>query len=80
MSKSITAGDRWVEITPNDATDIAEQPAAIYVGGAGDIEMHGRDGVAATFADVPIGLHALQPRRILATGTTATGIVAVYNT
>ena len=68
-------GRNFFAITPNDSTDIATRPDGIFVGGAGTIAMQGTDDNAATFT-VPAGVTLpLSPTRILATGTTATGIV-----
>ena len=50
----------------------------LYIGGAGNVKVVGRDGVAATFA-VSAGQY-LSGRfiQIVSSGTTATGIVALY--
>lgn len=76
-------GRRWAIITPDDANDLTEIPKALYVGGtAGNITMIGVDAsVAATGVAWPVAAYALlpvRPRRILATGTTATPIIAIY--
>lgn len=71
---------RWTVITPSDTTDLAEVPKALYVGGGGDIAMIGVDASAAatgvTWKAVPAAsMLPVRPRRVLATGTTATLIV-----
>lgn len=73
------AAKRWAAVTPSDGTDLpGGAPKALWVNGAGDISMTGDDGVALTFAvlaGMPIDL---RPARVRATGTTATGIKALY--
>ena len=73
----------WAAVTPSDATDLARYPKAIYAGVGGDIAMvgaHAPDGSAGVvWKSVPAGVPMpVVPRRILATGTTATNIVACY--
>lgn len=74
---------RAVDITPNDTTDLAEIPRAlnIYKGGGGHAS------VVAILSDdqTSVTLHLnhgliypIRPRRIYATGTDATQIVALY--
>lgn len=79
MTDKTTTAVRWKAITPSNAAAIEPIPAAVYVGGAGDVVAVGTDGVAATFGATAGGLLQIQPSKILATGTTATGIVALYN-
>ena len=77
-NKGLTApADRAVAITPNDSTDLADVPRAIYVGGAGNIvaTINGGD---VTFNGAQAGtILPIRPTRIKATGTTATGLVAL---
>lgn len=65
-----------VSVTPSDATNIGPF-RAIYVGGTGDVavKMLG-DGANVTFSNLAVGWHPIQGTRILATGTSATDIVA----
>jgi len=69
-------------VTPNDSIDIPTTAKAIYVGTTGDIkvELAGDNvGVATVFKTVPAGAFLpIRARRIWATGTTATNIVAMY--
>lgn len=74
---------RWSTITPSDTVDLTELPKAIYVGGAGDITMIGVDAPAAATGIAWKGVPAasmlpVRPRRVLATGTTATLIVGCF--
>ena len=73
----------WAVITPSDTVDLVTVPKAIYVGGGGDLKMIGVAAPAAAagvvWSGVPsASLLPVRPRRILATGTTATLIVACY--
>lgn len=67
-------------ITPDDATDLPAVPRAIYVGGGGTVVIVGKDetsddGIA--FICPSGALLPIRARRIKATGTTATNLVAV---
>ena len=71
----------WTTITPSDSADLTTIPKAIYVGGAGDIAMIGAKAPPAatgvTWKAVPASaLLPVRPRRILATGTNATFLIA----
>lgn len=75
-------GERASAITPNDAADLSETPKAIYVGTGGDIAMIGdNEAVGAlpvVWRNVPAGaIVPFRPRRIMATGTTATDMLAI---
>jgi|JI102314A2RNA_FD_contig_41_454168_length_921_multi_2_in_0_out_0_2 hypothetical protein len=70
---------RWVAVTPNDNADLAEMPRALYIGGAGDITMTCMGAAAPVkFDSVPLGILLVRPVRIMATGTAATEILALY--
>ena len=73
----------WTTITPSDSTDLTTVPKAIYVGGGGDITMIGIAAPATAtgvkWSAIPAAsLLPVRPRRILATGTTATLIVGCF--
>lgn len=75
--------DNGLAVTPNDDTDLTVTPRALYVGSGGDVVVHLRNGsgVAAsvTLSNVAAGsVLAVRPTRVLATGTTASGIVALW--
>lgn len=66
-----------VSVTPDDNTDLIRIPRALYIGGDGDIALILADDLqAVTFKNVT-GFLPLMPKRILATGTTATSILAL---
>lgn len=67
----------WVAVTPSDSAPLVPTPKALYVGVAGNLSVTGADGVAATFAVAAGSYHPLCAVLVRATGTTATGIVAL---
>lgn len=78
--RDISAADYAVAITPSDtAGDVFPFPRGIYVGVAGDVTMimKGKAG-SVLFKNMTTGEHALRPVQIMATGTTATDILALY--
>lgn len=68
---------RAAAVTPNDTTDLATVARALWVGGMGDVSVITAGGDTVTFAGVA-GLLPVRVTRVRATGTTATGIVAVW--
>ncbi|MDP1026406.1 hypothetical protein Q5H91_04210 [Sphingomonas sp. KR1UV-12] len=75
-------GERASVVVPSDTTDLTETPKSIYVGTGGDIAMIGDNeatGAAPViWRNVPSGACLpFRPRRIRATGTTASDIVAI---
>ncbi len=73
---------RAAAITPSDTVDLTAYAKALYVGGAGNVRVltvGAEDWDAVTFANHPVGWLPVQVRRVLATGTTATQIVAAFD-
>lgn len=66
-------------ITPSDGADLPVFAKAIYVGGAGNIVLRAIDDAGnTTLTGVTAGaIIPVRARRVLATGTTATGLVAL---
>lgn len=76
-------------ITPSDTVAVAIGPASeyaksLYVGVTGNLTVitsgdnsNGGLGTAILFSNVPVGWFPLQVRAVMATGTTASGIVGV---
>jgi hypothetical protein len=64
-------------VTPNDTTDIGTVSRGLYVGVAGNLAVN-MSGSGPIVIAVQAGFHPLSVSRVLATGTTATGIVAVW--
>lgn len=73
---------RAAVVTPSDTVDLTSYAKALYVGVAGNVRVltvGGEDADALTFANHPVGWLPVQVRRVLATGTTATQIVAAFD-
>jgi len=64
-------------VIPHDSMDFATEPHALYVGGSGDISVRMSDGDSVIFSGVPVGILPIKVRRVNATGTTATNILAL---
>ena len=74
---------RFAAVTASDSTTYGTTTTppidALYVGGAGALALAGSDGVATALPAVPAGtVLGVSPSKIMATGTTATNIVALY--
>jgi len=67
-----------VSVTPSDSTDLSEVTLALYVCTGGALKLTMLDGTIVTYPAIAIGRHNLRVKRVWATGTTATGIVAEY--
>ena len=68
-----------VAVTPSNTEDLATTTNGIYVGGAGNLKVDMSNGTTITFTALAVGvIHPLAVKRVYATGTTATVIVAVY--
>ena len=66
-------------VTPDDVNDLVNTSRSIYVGTAGDVAVHmiGKS-APVVFKAVPVGILPIRADRVLATGTTATDIVALW--
>jgi hypothetical protein len=65
-------------VTPDDAADLAETTRALYVGTTGDIAVVLASGAMLSFGNVASGsVLPLRTKRVMATGTTAAGIVGL---
>jgi hypothetical protein len=66
-------------VTPNDTTPLVFVCKALYVGTGGNVAiMASEDTAAVTLTNVQSGsIIPVRARRVMATGTTATGIVAL---
>lgn len=71
--------DTFRAVTPSDTIAIKNGPArALYVGGAGNIVAINENDEAVTFVAVPAGsILPIVTKRVNATNTTATSIVAL---
>jgi hypothetical protein len=67
-------------VTPSDTTDLPNPAIRLWVGGAGNVTLDTVGGsTSVLFAALPAGtLLSVQVKRVRATGTSATNIVALY--
>jgi len=68
-------------VTPSDTVDLPNVSRGIYVGGqAGNLRVNlADDTTAIQFTSLAVGIvHPLAVKRVFATGTSATGIIALY--
>ncbi len=70
---------RVVPVTPSNTTDLPEFPAALWIGGAGNVVVDIGGATSVALNSVPTGLFPIRPIRVRATGTTATNILAMYD-
>lgn len=69
----------FAPITPNDSTDLTFVTRTIYVGTGGNVAVVGPTGATAVFKNVFAGASLpIRVSRVLATGTTATDLVALW--
>lgn len=66
-----------VPVTPDDATDLVDGARSLVVGTAGALKVTTLAGSVRTYTGVPAGLFPVAVRRVWATGTTASNILAV---
>jgi hypothetical protein len=63
------------DIAPDDATDLSSVTRAIILGAAGDVAVVLKNGDAITLPALAAGvIYPVRVSRVLATGTTATGL------
>jgi len=70
--------DHAATVTPSDSADLANTARALYVGTPGDVKVTTILGDTITFANVPAGVLPVRAKRVYATGTTASDIVALW--
>jgi hypothetical protein len=51
---------------------------SLYVGVTGDIKVTMANGDVATFTNVAVGIFPISVKQVWSTGTTATGLIALY--
>ena len=68
-----------VPVSPNDINDLVNTSRSIYIGTGGDVAVHmiGQS-APVVFKAVPVGILPIRVDRVLATGTTAADIVALW--
>jgi hypothetical protein len=69
----------WRAISPSDTVNMPSGCRSLYVGGGGNLSLVGDDDNVATFTAVPAGVVLpCGPKRVNATGTSATLLLALY--
>jgi hypothetical protein len=76
-SRDIASAYGATVVVPNDVT-VLPTFRGLHIGVAGNVAMRMASGDVVTFTNVPVGDFGRQGDKVLATGTTATGIVALY--
>lgn len=74
---TVTQPERAAAVTPSDSTTFAE-PSTLYVAGTGAISVETPGGDVVLFSGV-VGWFPVKVVKVRATGTTATGIVRLFN-
>lgn len=69
---------KLVAVTPSDTTDLTDLPKALWIGAPGNISLIAADDSAPVTVAVEVGVLPIRAKRVRETGTTATGIVALY--
>lgn len=67
-----------VVITASDTVNLPAMCRAIYVGVTGDITAIMSNGDSVLFKAVPVGIFPIRATRIMATGTGAASLIALY--
>jgi len=71
--------DDAAAVTPSNTVDLPTVARSLYVAGTGDVRVITAKGTTVTFTAVPAGyILPVRCRRVTTTGTTATGIVALW--
>lgn len=71
------SASRFWSITPSDSALLEPRPDGLWIGATGDVVLEDASGNLATFKAVGGSVIPCSPRRIRATGTTATNIVGL---
>lgn len=71
--------DYGTAITPSDSTDLSKNARALYVGSSGSVSVDFPDGSTIVFYGVMGGtILPIRVKRVRATDTTATNIIALF--
>jgi hypothetical protein len=69
---------RWRVVTPDDVAVLDPMPRALFVNGSGHLALEDRTGSIASWLVTSGQFLPLSPLRVRATGTTVTGILALW--
>lgn len=69
----------WVPVTPSDTVNIrnGDETNYMYIGTTGNLTAI-CNGNSVLFTNLPVGYHPIKCTKIMATGTTASGIVVAF--
>lgn len=77
MSESTAPAARYAAVTPSDATIVGAR--SLYIGVTGNVAvLADAQSSAVTFTNVPVGIFPVSAYKVMATNTTASGIIALY--
>lgn len=77
--RELATAENFYAVTPADGTDLPNgQCRQLYVGTGGTVAAVNKDGDTVSFTAGDGGYLNIRTARVLATGTTATGIIALY--
>lgn len=71
-------GRNAAAVTPNDSTDLTYTSRALFIGAAGTVSVITAGGQTVSFTCPAGAILPLCINRVRSTGTTATGIVAIW--
>lgn len=77
--RSMSPANRAEAVTPSDSTNLTNPASALYIGGAGNVVVITTGGDTVTFNSLAAGsILPLRVARVKSTNTTATNIVALW--
>lgn len=66
-------------VVPHATNELTSVTRALYIGVSGDVVVHMKgQSASVTFTAVPVGVLPIRAERVIAVGTTATNIVALW--
>lgn len=78
MDINLRPAEKAAVVTPSDSVDLTRKAyKGLWVGVAGAIKVTTVGGSTVTFTGVPVGLFPVAVKRVWATGTTATTMLAL---
>lgn len=66
-----------IAATPSDSTVYAPS-SGVFVGTSGNLAVTMTSGAVITYSNIPVGFHPISVTKVMATNTTASGIIVVY--
>lgn len=74
--RGVDSPDDFEAVVPSDTVDLNFNASCFWIGVTGDVALMNKAGVGVVWKAVPAGYFAARSSRVMATGTTATNIVA----